>query len=867
MIRTFTDHVIVTMRTALLSGSLLLGSLGIQAQEWHYLSPTNGNIPANAYGIAFSIGGMGYFGTGTTQAVSGGVVNGSIRRHDPTTNTVTLMPVGIYPARAQATAFVIGNYAYIGLGNDRNVTYFADFRKFDPALTYTTPIAPFPGGNRHGAIAFTIGNKAYVGGGLDTDTIFWNQNPSNDLWEYDPATDAWTAKAPMPAAFEAGVAFAVGGKGHVIADNGSALWQYDPVANSWTVKAPIPSGNLSERSAFVANGLAYVGCGGSTQAFHAYDVNTNTWSSAPALWAAAGRRNAAAYSIGNTGYLVGGISGSSIILNDLWDFGPVATAMPDTWTQRPFFPGAPREFPIAFSIGGTAYAGGGTTGSGAYLTDFQAYDPVARTWTPKAALPPNADLGFSIGTKGYVTTQSATQNFWEYDPATNTWTARADLPGGARSRAAAFSVEGKGHVMTGLIGGVRQSDHWIYNPVSNTWSPGATVPGLPKHLASGYAIGNRGYLAGGNTGGSSTADGSQYCYDPATDQWVSSSSIPLGGRQAAQAFSVGNIGYYGGGFGGGPAFRKMFHAYDPTTNSWTQLADLGGNYRYNGIGFSIGAKGYVFAGSVNPSSSSSVSGGFERSNSLWEFAPSTVSVSPRALLEGPFIQGQGLMSDALRANGMLPLTDPYATTYPLPGGAYSDLGSGQIPATTGNDAVVDRVIVELRDASTPSVIKASRSVWLQRDGDAVDMDGISPVRFTLSPGAYHMALRHRNHLGVMTAAPVALTGTATTVDLTSNATATYGTEARKTVGSKLLLWAGDANFNRTLSYTGANNDRDPILVRIGSSTPSTVINGYYSEDINMDGVVKYVGSANDRDPILTNIGSTTPNAVRQAQLP
>ena len=130
-----------------------------------------------------------------------------------------------------------------------------------------------------------------------------------------------------------------------------------------------------------------------------------------------------------------------------------------------------------------------------------------------------------------------------------------------------------------------------------------------------------------------------------------------------------------------------------------------------------------------------------------------------------------------------------------------------------------------------------------------------------------MALRHRNHLGVMTAAPVALTGTATTVDLTSNATATYGTEARKTVGSKLLLWAGDANFNQTLSYTGANNDRDPILVRIGSSTPSTVINGYYSEDINMDGVVKYVGSANDRDPILTNIGSTTPNAVRQAQLP
>ena len=311
----------------------------------------------------------------------------------------------------------------------------------------------------------------------------------------------------------------------------------------------------------------------------------------------------------------------------------------------------------------------------------------------------------------------------------------------------------------------------------------------------------------------------------------------------------------------------MFHAYDPATNSWTQLADLGGNYRYNGIGFSIGAKGYVFAGSVNPSSSSSVSGGFERSNSLWEFAPSTVSVSPRALLEGPFIQGQGLMSDALRANGMLPLTDPYATTYPLPGGTYSDLGTGQIPATTGNDAVVDRMIVELRDATTPAVIKASRSIWLQRDGDVVDMDGTSPVRFTVPPGNYHVALRHRNHLPCMTANAVALSASPVTLDLTTSVTPTYGTNARKTIGAKLVLWAGDVNFNNTVSYTGAANDRDPILIRVGGTTPNNSMSGYYPEDVNLDGTVKYTGAANDRDPILINVGSTTPNITRSAQLP
>ena len=35
----------------------------------------------------------------------------------------------------------------------------------------------------------------------------------------------------------------------------------------------------------------------------------------------------------------------------------------------------------------------------------------------------------------------------------------------------------------------------------------------------------------------------------------------------------------------------------------------------------------------------------------------------------------------------------------------------------------------------------------------------------------------------------------------------------------------------------------------------------------MNGVVKYTGSVNDRDPILVNVGSTTPNAVRNGQVP
>lgn len=70
-----------------------------------------------------------------------------------------------------------------------------------------------------------------------------------------------------------------------------------------------------------------------------------------------------------------------------------------------------------------------------------------------------------------------------------------------------------------------------------------------------------------------------------------------------------------------------------------------------------------------------------------------------------------------------------------------------------------------------------------------------------------------------------------------------------------------------LFSTGSSNDRDPILVAVGSTTPNNVVPGYAGQDVNMNGQVKYTGSGNDRDPVLVNGGSTTPNNIRAAQLP
>ncbi len=82
-----------------------------------------------------------------------------------------------------------------------------------------------------------------------------------------------------------------------------------------------------------------------------------------------------------------------------------------------------------------------------------------------------------------------------------------------------------------------------------------------------------------------------------------------------------------------------------------------------------------------------------------------------------------------------------------------------------------------------------------------------------------------------------------------------------------VLWAGDVNGDGVIRYTGGDNDRDPILVRVGGLVPTSTVSGYFEEDVNMDGTVKYTGQNNDRDPILPNIGGVVPTNTRIQQLP
>lgn len=245
-----------------------------------------------------------------------------------------------------------------------------------------------------------------------------------------------------------------------------------------------------------------------------------------------------------------------------------------------------------------------------------------------------------------------------------------------------------------------------------------------------------------------------------------------------------------------------------------------------------------------------------------------VYVPVRTLLQGPYVSGQERMRDDLRLNGLVPLQEPFTALGFLHAGA----GGGEsisptVLQQTGLNAVVDWVMLELRSSTAANSIVATRSCLLLAGGDIVEKDGVSAPRITADPGDYHIVVHHRNHLAVMTQEAITLGSSLTTIDLTDPAVPLHGTNAMRTVDGLRVQWSGDVYHDGQVKYAGQDNDRDPILQRIGGVVPTAIATGYHLADVNLDGVSKYSGAENDRDLILINIGGVVPTNILHGQVP
>jgi hypothetical protein len=245
------------------------------------------------------------------------------------------------------------------------------------------------------------------------------------------------------------------------------------------------------------------------------------------------------------------------------------------------------------------------------------------------------------------------------------------------------------------------------------------------------------------------------------------------------------------------------------------------------------------------------------SDGIFDYQDGDAELALSLYLEGAFT-GSGMRTD-LRAAGLLPGNDPYGDGEAL---------KPELLERTGSGAPVDWVWLELRDGADAAEVIDGRACLVLANGEVVMADGTAPVVFPLAPrGSYYVMATHRNHLGVMTAAAYPMGQGVLRLDLRSSAVTTFGTDAQRTIGNVRALWAGDVNGDGVLRYTGASNDRDPVLSRIGGSVPTATAVGYFDEDVDLNGIVRYSGAANDRDPLLQNIGGSVPTNTRVQQLP
>ena len=254
-------------------------------------------------------------------------------------------------------------------------------------------------------------------------------------------------------------------------------------------------------------------------------------------------------------------------------------------------------------------------------------------------------------------------------------------------------------------------------------------------------------------------------------------------------------------------------------------------------------------------------------------------VQIKAMLQGSlFGTTDGKMRDDLRVNNVIPLIEPYSamgiagnTRFNRSDFTSSEQTTSAILSVTGDDAIVDWVFIELRDPANSSIVLHTKSALIQRDGDIVEStDGTSSLLFNnLTKSSYYISVKHRNHLGVMTAAPVTFTGTNPVFDFSSatptdvwNSNASFeGFEQEQETNGKYAMWAGNTNADRKVKYSGPTTDQATIFSTAITYTGNTFNNynfnnafpGYFMGDVNMDAKVKYRGVGNDANYIFFNV--------------
>ena len=169
-------------------------------------------------------------------------------------------------ARYGLAAAEVGGKIY-AIGGEGSRGRLQVVEEYDPVSNTWTTKAPMPTTRAYLA-AGAVGGKIYAIGGFGNNTTLNVDTSLKVVEEYNPASNTWTTKAPMPTTRSDLAAAEVGGKIYAIGGypNRTVVEEYDPASDTWTTKAPMPTGR-HELAAAAVGGKIYAMGGASSGAF------------------------------------------------------------------------------------------------------------------------------------------------------------------------------------------------------------------------------------------------------------------------------------------------------------------------------------------------------------------------------------------------------------------------------------------------------------------------------------------------------------------------------------------------------------------------------------------------------------------------
>ena len=264
--------------------------------------------------------------------------------------------------------YVVGGFEKPSLGNVLNFAITPSVEMYDPATDRWASKAPLPVGLHHVGIGVAGGRLYVIGGYSKSGLSVWN--PVATVYAYDPLTDSWTERAPMPTARGAlsitehdGKLYAIGGydrKG-----NNPQVEVYDPLHNLWTTAAPMPTPRDHLAAATIAGKIYAIGgridgdYSRNLTVTERYDPATDRWMRVADLPTA--RSGIAAAVVGGKIFVFGG-EGAAGTFNENEVYDPVR----DIWQRMAPMPTARHGLGSAVMLGRIYVISGGPIPGGSF---------------------------------------------------------------------------------------------------------------------------------------------------------------------------------------------------------------------------------------------------------------------------------------------------------------------------------------------------------------------------------------------------------------------------------------------------------------------------------------------------------------------